>query len=261
MSMSERDQLRAIWQQMARKNTWLLVTNEEAFLDDVTTELRHLEGNKPASVLMAIAVRRTYSVLLYRGIQARSERAASELWLALVRLSLKGGVQRSVAEDLAQETIARVLEKLAQLRSPQGFLAWAITILGTVERDYRKQGLSQQSSSVELDPGLDELEIADKQELVAEVEQALVSETIVSRLRAALPNDLERIVLLRIILFDDKPRDVARDLGLPLYRTRQAKFRALERLRADVAFKTLLRSLAEEADVQYPPTGVENNDE
>jgi len=86
-------------------------------------------------------------------------------------------------------------------------------------------------------------QVADTIDTIGNVEQDLVLEELLALLREKLPNDMERLVLLRMILVGDHPRDVARDLGLPLHRSRIAKHRALKRLREDNDAMRRLREL------------------
>jgi hypothetical protein len=86
----------------------------------------------------------------------------------------------------------------------------------------------------------------DESDLTLEVEQRLTNKELLAQLRARHSNNLERMVLLRIVVFGDKPRDVARDLGLPQHQPRIAKCRALARLREDPDFIAFLRELAGE---------------
>ena len=107
------------------------------------------------------------------------------------------------------------------------------------------------------DPGTEPADVSD---MAAEVEQRLVNQQLLDLLRERLPNNLERLVLLRIVALGDHPRDVARDLGLPLHRTRIAKSRALQRLRADPLLLHLLGELVGDARQRAVNTGVQNDD-
>ena len=253
-----RDDLRAAWRKLARRNDWALVEDEEPFLDLAAAELDSLNAAGATKERAEIAVWRAYSALLYRHLWRRQERAAQELWLACVRLALRGGRPRPEAEELAQETIARVLEKLPSLRSPQSMLSWAITIFRTVQREQTKKIAAVQP----LQPDDDEVtrELADPADMALEVEQRLTSQALVAQLRAKLPNDLERTTLLRVVVLGEHPRDVARELGLPLYRTRVAKSRAIQRLSQDEELLALLRELAGDPNLQPARTGANDHD-
>jgi RNA polymerase sigma factor (sigma-70 family) len=236
-----RENLRTVWRQLARRYNWALVEDEEQFLDIIAAEYDALASGKTPNDRARIAVWRAYSTLLYRGLWRREERAAQELWQALVRVALKRGQPQPEAEDMAQEVIARVVQKLPALRAPQSLLSYAMMTFRGIQRE----GTKSMSADQPLYADDDELrhEPADPADLAQDVEQQLTSEELQAQLRARLPNALERVTLLRIVVFGDNPRDVAHDLGLPLYRTRLAKHRALNRLRGDEAFFRFLRDL------------------
>lgn len=242
MSGPLREELRAIWRMLAQRYEWALVADEEAFLDLAAAELDDLAGAPVSSERLRVAVWRAYSRLLYRGLTRREERAAQELWLAYARMALRDGRPRPEAEELAQEAIARVLANLPELRAPQSLLAWAFRIFRTVRREYGSRLLAAQS--LHPDEGAFVPEPADPDDMAMGVEHDLIGQELQALLREKLTNSLERLTLLRIVVFGDHPRDVARDLGLPLYRTRLAKHRAIERLRADEAFVRRVRDLA-----------------
>ena len=234
---TRRDLARTIWRQLAARNQWQLILDEEALLAQVLAETS-VAANAESS--LRAAFQRIYSARLYAGIRDREERAAYELWLMLLRLAVRGGETTVDADDLAQESVARVLAKLDQVRSPQGFLAWAMMVFRTAQRDLRAKQPVPLPQHVLDEPAQEPLDPAD---LVAEVEGRLLEQAFCDHLRAAIPNDLERLTLLRCIIGGDDPRDVAQDLGLPFHRTRVAKSRALQRLRANASFMTFIQTL------------------
>jgi RNA polymerase sigma factor (sigma-70 family) len=238
-----RDDLRTLWQHLSQRNDWMLVQDEATFLDDVVTAFTALTGNASPRERLRLAVWRTYSVLLYKGLQQRQERAAQELWIAFVRWAYTRGLADADAHELAQEAVLRVIERLPTLRTPAGLLSWAMKIFRTVHREYRQQTQHTLSlHAVLMDQP--QHEPTDPSDLVMDTEQRLVSRHLVQMLQTTLPNPLERLVLLRIVLFADKPRDVARDLAIPLHRTRVAKHRALARLRDAPQVMETLNELA-----------------
>lgn len=241
MSELNRDDLRVIWRQLAQRNDWSLVENEAVFLDQAATEFEQLNRATMVGERMRFAIWRAYSVLLYRGLLSRQERAAQELWLAFVRTALRDRWSQPEAEELAQEVVFRVLDKLQNVKSPQGFLGWAFRIFRTARRDHRAQMNAEYQQNTENDRTD---EPVDPTDLATEVEQLLIDQQLQALLRAKLPNDVERATLLAIVVFGDHPRDVAQRLGLPPHRTRLAKSRALKRLRQDEGFLQTLRTLA-----------------
>lgn len=241
MSDSIRQELNTVWQQLAQRNNWQLVSNHDVFLSTVATEFQLLGDDTPFHQRARIAVLRAYGLRLYHGLQARQDRAAYEIWLACYRLARRDGLAPSEAEVAAQETIARVLEKLHTLHTPQSIISWSLRIFRTVRMALMHPRQAEQPIHPDNEV---ELEVADAADMAAEVEQRVLSQQLIAILQAKLPNWLERLVLLRVVIFGDQPRDVARDLGLPLYRTRLAKSRALERLREDEHIRGLLSELA-----------------
>lgn len=257
VSETNRDALQATWRRLAQRYDWRLVDDEAGFLDRVAAEYATLREDVTAGRRQYTAVKRAYSTLLYRGLWGREERAATELWLAFMRTALGRGDTRPEAEEWAQEAIACVIEKLPSLRSPQSLLFWAFTIFRTVQRESRKWSKAEQSFQDD-DDGRP-YEAPDPVDLAALVEQDLADQDLLRLLAAHLLNDLERLVLLRIGVFGDHPRDVAADLGLPLHRTRLAKSRALKRLREDETFMRMLRDLVGAAGQQPATTGANDD--
>ncbi len=253
MSEPTRDEITSVWRQLARRNDWALVTNEAAFLDQVAAESQTLTDAGASGKRAYLAVRRVYSTLLYEGLRNRDDRAAQELWLAFVRTAIGDRWPQPEAEELAQETIARLIERLPQIKSPQGLLSYAFLLFRTLRRDMTQRKKSEQSLSPDQDePAHEPADVAD---MAAQIEQRVVGAQLMTLLQAKIPNDLERTTLLHIVVFGDNPRDVARELGLPLHRTRVAKSRALKRLREDTELLQFLRDLSSNQDLQVHAQG------
>jgi RNA polymerase sigma factor (sigma-70 family) len=262
VSEPDRDELRALWLQQARRNDWALVEDAAAFLDQAAAEFSILINAKTPGERLRLAVSRTYSALLYRGLRSRQERAAQELWLTFVRTALRDRWPRAEAEELAQEAIARILERLPAIESPQGFLTFAFKLFFRLLRDSRgrQQREQQREQSFQANQEEPAHEPADPADLASEVGQDMIIQELWTLLQARLSNELERRTLWRIIVFGDDPRDVARDLGLPLHRTRLAKSRALARLRQDEAFMRMVRDLAGDQGSDPSETGAQVHD-
>lgn len=258
MTEADRTDLYMIWQQLAQRNDWRLVEDEAAFLDQALAEAHTLVGDTPPNDgTLRVAIRRTYSLRLFRGLQTRNERAAQELWIAAFRLSRRAGWTETEAEDLAQETLVRVIEKLPALRSPQSLLDWLIMLLRTVQRDYRRKQRNEESWR---DDDGEQHESADPLDLEAQVEAYVVSELIEEGLDAAESNIRDQIVLRRTVLYGDKPAAIALELGMPVQHVRLAKSRALKRLRASPTFQILLSQLRDSAAIETAETGVDTHD-
>jgi DNA-directed RNA polymerase specialized sigma24 family protein len=251
------ESIRATWQQMSRRNDWILVGDQEAFLHSVANELSALPEDAPLARRIQVALLRAYGALLYRGLHAQQERAAYELWLACYRLALRDGWTPADAEVLAQESMTRVLEKVHTLRAPESIISWSLKIYQSVRTSSRKQSQAEES----IQPGDQAIaQVAVAADMAAEVEQQLLTVQLLDLMRAKVPNELERLVLLRVVIQGDHPRDVARDLNLPLHRTRLAKSRALQRLRGDPQFLQVLSELAGENAQQVLSAGAYDND-
>ncbi len=226
-----------IWRQLVVRNQWQLITDEEQLLDEVTA--RH--GQTPPLADGTAHIRATlyaiYSERLYRGMLDREERAAHELWLMFIRLATRSGTTEHDAHDHAQEVVTRILAKIDQVTSPRSFLSWAMKLFRTTQRDLRPKPPFPSSLPETDDP------MAITVDPIAHVEEQLFTQELRDLLHAALPNGIERLTLLRWVVRGDFPRDIARDLGLPLHQTRVAKSRALQRLRANTAFMSIMRSL------------------
>lgn len=228
----------------------MLVADEDAFLDSARQALLALRSDRPWNERARLAVVRAYGLLLYRGLWRREERAAQELWLACYRLALNRGWSPDDAEEVAQETIARVLDKLDSLRTPESVIVWATMICRTVQLERAKQRAAELPPPQPDEETTGAAEPAGPVDVAASVEQDLVFRDLADLLRSKLDNPLERAVLMRIVLFGDHPRDVARDLGLPLHRARVAKHRALKRLHADDETVRRLRELIGDWDAR-----------
>ena len=259
VSEPDRDELRALWLQLARRNDWALVEDEATFLDQAAAEFNVLVNAKTPGARLRMAVSRTYSALLYHGLCREQERAAQELWLTFVRTALRDQWPRSEAEDLAQEAIARVLDQLQNIKSPQSFVTWAFKLFFRLLRDSReRQHMRQQREQpFQADEAERTYEPADPVDTAADVEQDMVIQELWALFQAKLSNELERRTLWHTIVLGDDPRDVARDLGLPLHRTRLAKSRALARLRQDEAFMRMVHDLAGDRGSDPSETGAQ----
>jgi len=258
VSEPQRDDLWDIWRQLARRNNWALVTDEAAFLNQVAAECAALAAERSPGQVQRVAIERVYGALLYHGLARRDEAAAGELWLAFVRTASGRGWSQPDAEELAQEGVARVFEHLHELRSPQSFLSWAFWVFRTVRRDSAKQRADEQVH--ESDDGEPRARPADASDPIGRAEQVAVDQELWALVRACLPSDFEWQVALRILLRGDRPREVAADLGLPSYRIRVAKCRALQRLREDGALARWLGRQPGQAGMPPPAVGADDDD-
>jgi len=234
----------AIWRQLAARNQWHLIIDEEQLLDEVATRYEQTPPPDDSATQVRATLYAIYSERLYRGIRDREERAAHELWLMFMRLAIRSGTTEHDAHDHAQEAVARILAKIDQVSTPHSFLSWAMKLFRTTQRDLQPKPPFHAPLPETDDP------IATTVDPIAQVEEQLLTQELRDLLHAALPNSIERLTLLRWVIRGDFPRDIARDLGLPLHQTRVAKSRALQRLRANTKFMDVMRSL----DHPHQPT-------
>ena len=147
--------------------------------------------------------------------------------LAMVR-------DRAEAEELTQDTYARALERIDQLRDPQSALAWLYRIATTVTLDRVRQ---RRPSTVPLDtvaPAGEETERAAQRQrppslLEGALESSEMSECVQSYL-AALPDDYRVAILLRDVHGLSNP-EIAELLGCSLATAKIRVHRARARLR------------------------------
>lgn len=242
MSESSHDEFRAIWRELSRRNDWALVEDEAAFLDEALVEFEALRGDGAQDGRRRLALTRAYSRRLYRALWRRQERAAAELAEGFRRMALASGSSDFDAQDQSQETVTRMLKRLPDLRAPESLITWATLIFRTVMRDSRKQAQLDEPYST----GDNEvvLEPPAPGDMAAEV----VDDLLVRQLLASLPDTLDREVLWRSVVYQEKPGDIARDLGLDPAFVRMRKNRALGRLRESVvSVGALERSIGEGA--------------
>ena len=152
------------------------------------------------------------------------------------------GLDEDTAADVAQETMRRVLEHLGDLHAPEALVRWALAIQRSIVRDR-----SRRMGAVSLESGLASGTISepvDPHDDVTTVQWRVVAGQLAGMIERTLTHPMERLAVMRIVLGDEKPREVARDLDMPLHQIRVHKSRALQRLRADAAFMDACEQLA-----------------
>lgn len=259
MAEAGEESLRTTWRRLRDHNEWQLVDDEDVFLKRAVAimAMLQMQGGSGAQLAKA-ALTRAYGEVMHAGLLAHNERAAQELWLAFRRLGLsRGGMPPELADELAQEAVLRVLNNLPILRSPQSLIFWAFRIFSSLARE---RADAEQKALKASNTTLSEA-IADPQDMAATVEQRLIDARLLALLEAKLSNTLERTVVLRVVALGEHPRDVARDLGLPLHRTRVAKSRAIKRLRSDNELLQLLQELSDDPDLQRSRGGGDDEPE
>lgn len=236
MGELDRDQLRALWRAMAERNGWALADDDEAFLDKALAIYRTRPCQKARAQCLRYSLQCAYAELLYDGARRRQPQACQELLAAFLRLSLRAGLAPNDAEDVAQESFARVLGLLHQLQAPQSFLFWALRLRCSVQREHF--GAAGQAYG-----GLEAQELVDPFDLADAVEQRIVTQTLLAALRSALGRDLEVLVVVRSVCMGETPREIARQLGLEGHYVRVIKSRSMQRLAGNALFVQALREL------------------
>lgn len=242
------DELRSLWNDLKRRNDWALVSpsEETAFLERAAAERIALRGSQSSESSARLAITRAYSVLLYERLRTRSERAALELWRFSYRMARRKGWQEEDAEVIAQETIAQLLTRLHELAAPQSLISWVRWLCLAAQKTQQRSHGAEATLPEEDESAAPLTAPADESILI---EQRVLHQELLRRLQERLTNPLQRQVVIRWLVFGDKPADVARDLGKPLHQARVAKARALKLLREDPTFMLFLADLVGEADL------------
>lgn len=240
MSKPTIDGLRHLWRQIASKKDWQLVDDEPSFLAGAHLIAVSLGCVASQAACLAKALSQAYSERVFYGISNSRERAAQEIWNACKYLTFRNGLSPDEAEDIAQEVMIRILQRLGTIHSPHGFLSWVWAVRKTVQRNYlARQGRTEPISEHDAiaTPSFDE-----------DVVASLLDQRLIDAIETVLDNPLERAVIIDWLINSDQPRDTARRFGLPLYRARVAKNRALQRLQADPEIQKLLGGLNQEPE-------------
>ena len=150
--------------------------------------------------------------------------------LAMVR-------DEALAEELTQDTYARALERVGQLRDPQAALAWLYRIATTVSLDRLRQRQPPTTPLDETALSVEEVEAASEGErqpsLLEALEQSEMSECVQSYL-AVLPDDYRIAILLHDAHGLSNP-EIAALLGCSLATAKIRVHRARARLRETLA--------------------------
>jgi RNA polymerase sigma factor (sigma-70 family) len=248
-----------LWRTKSRLYNWQLVEDEEEFLDGVATELALSEQGEIAQGRLWVALLRAYSVLLYRGLLDRQDRASEELWWPFVWKALRSGISRPEAEDIAQEAVLRLFKYRHQINEPKAFLTWRWQVFRTVWNEYthanRSEDPLQDAAGTWMHDPIDPIDLA------ADVERHMVSQELVAVLWTALPDAREREVLLRWFVYEEKIKDIAKQMELKVTQASVIKYRALGRLRNNSAVMDRLRELREDGGTRAADPGADQDDE
>ena len=192
-----------------------------------------------------------YAEALYRKCRSsqplEQRKAYQELGAYLYRIAYhlvqgRGGTA-SLAEDFAQDALARIWHSIDGCQQPGAFLKWAAVILvRTTQRslarepDHLPNELSPESVPCPPDATVSQApetpqRLAERQDLV-DLLLAAIKE---------LPDTRQRKILLWGFLGDLSDAEIARKLGINRNHVHQLRFRALTTLRRDESLRNRLR--------------------
>lgn len=245
MSHALADRIAVIWQELSQPYGWQLVPNPLSIIS--LAAAHHAVSAASTDPQIQKVLIGLYSERLYQGLREEEEQAVQDLLTACRQYvrSLKLSLSDEQLDDLAYETVRSIIQQLPRIPTPK-------TLLGYVFLSLRREAMRAQADArqeiVEAEFAVSPfggLEASDR--LAERVEQRLFNEQLVAQLGRVLPDPLQRLVIVRTILLDDPPREVARELGMPLAHMAVAKSRALKRLREDPEFMALCRMLVSES--------------
>lgn len=230
----------AAWDTLSQHYHWQLPVQRDVIVQEAVVRLDHLpQANDRTITAVIVAV---YGQHLHAAFVSGNNAAAEDLFHACFRSALRQGLTSEDAEETAQETVTRMVYYAPRLRSSETIISYAFDVLRTVLRERRSEPFEapldnreQQEQPIIGQP--------DGQATITAVERRVFNDTLLVLLRQKLPSPLERTMLIRTVLLDDKPRDVAHDLNIPGYQARTARHRALNRLREDAEFMLFCSSL------------------
>ncbi len=147
------------------------------------------------------------------------ERHHSPLLGFLYRLT---GGDRALAEDLAQDTLLRVLRTIKQYHASRPFKPWLYAIALNVARDHFKRADTRYTDSA-TDDGLDSIAAPNTDDLDFEAQQVAAAIT-------ALPEHQRVAILLRYYQ-DLSLAEIAQTLNIPIGTVKSRLSLGLQRLR------------------------------
>lgn len=238
MSPSLAARIEAIWQALSRQYSWQLVDDPQPL---VARAVAHFAGRSEVSEKQICAVLvGYYNEQWYQRLQRQERRAAEEL-MAVCRQQARAYRLTDVQqEDLAYETVKRMIDWLDSVKDPKALLGFALVTLRRLAQDM----LTDAREIVESDVPSRVLERFTTEALVADtVEQQLINEQMLTLFRKKLPNQLQLLAIVGTIMLDEKPATIARELNIPVAQVTLARSRALARLHADARFMEFCQSL------------------
>ncbi len=140
------------------------------------------------------------------------------------------------ADDLAQETFARVQDNLADLRDPEKVSSWIFRIAYNLCQDhFRKKGKSLTNGSES-----EELDVADENSAEKQFEQHQMGECVQQEIDR-LPESLRAVIILSDMM-EFSHREIADVLGISVENTKVRLHRARKRLKTLLEKKCMFES-------------------
>lgn len=242
MSTSLAARIEAIWQALSSEYSWQLVRDPAVLIARAAThfaERSEVSDKQIRAVLIGY-----YNEAWHQALQRQEERAAEEL-LAVCRQQARAYRLTEVQqEDVAYETVKRMIERLDKVKEPKALLWYALVMLQRLAQDVATNA----KEIVESDVSPETLERFAAQALVADtVEQKLLNEQMLALFHKKLSNRLQFVAIIGTIILGEKPATIARELNIPAAQITLAKSRALKRLKEDARFMEFCQSLRDNA--------------
>lgn len=230
--------IEAIWQATASAYGWQMIDNPDSIVAQASDYFAQSTTVTDEQIRGAIIG--YYSKRLHQGLLDRKERAALELMQLCRRNVRPWGLTKSQEEDVAYDTVKKVIGRIAHIRKPETLIVFTLLAL---RRNAQRVATNQREIvATDLPPGM--LENYQAEALVADtVEDKLIREQILALFQKKLPNQLQLLVIIRMIMLGHKTGAIARDLGILPAHVTLARTRALKRLRKDARFMEFCNSL------------------
>lgn len=247
MGTSTEGTLQNTFRRLAELYEWRLAADHDAFLREAAAQFLEVADSGDEARRAELAVKRAYGARLVAGVRARDNQAAAEIWRAMWHAARRNGWDADAADEIAQDAVTIIIAKIdgGELRSPHALLTWQFWILRDVLK--RKRSRREQGDGISADADA-VTQLSDASDLAADVEIRMVAGPLFALLDRMIPEP-GRTILLRTVVLDERPREIAQALGMTEPRVRVQKCRALKRLRESDEAIQLLRALVESGEV------------
>lgn len=230
--------IEAIWQATVSAYGWQLIDNPDSIVAQASDYFAHSPTVSDEHIRRAIVG--YYSKRLHHGLLQREERAAIELMQLCRQNVRRWGLTESQEEDVAYDTIKKVIGRIEHIEKPETLIVFTLLALRRIAQ--RVATNKREIVEADLPPGM--LEHYQAEALVADtVEDKLLNERMLGLFQEKLPNRLQLLVIIRVIMLGHKTGAIACDLGIPPVNVILARTRALKRLREDARVMEFYHSL------------------